>query len=69
MDGRMGWMISSSAANWVAIATPVKLKRKGFCKTSENRKEICAAAKAFHENTLPETAYRHYEKVCICTVL
>ena len=65
----MGWMFSSSAVKEDVTADLAELKRKGFCKTSENRKEICAAAKAFHENTLPGTAYRHYEKVCICTVL
>ena len=64
----MGWMFSSSAVNWVAIATPAKLKRKGFCKTSENRKEICVAAKGFCETALLGIAYRLHGCAWVCTV-
>ena len=61
-------MFSSSAVNWVAIATPAKLKRKGFCKTSENRKEICVAAKAFHEAALLGTVHQLHGWACPCAI-
>jgi hypothetical protein len=69
MDGRMGWMFSGSAGNGVASAAPAELKRERIFKTDEIRKEICAAAKGFCETALPGIENRHYEKVCICTVL
>ena len=62
-------MFSSSAVKEDVAADLAALKRKGICKAGENRKEICAAAKGFYETALLGTAYRHYEKVCICTVL
>ncbi len=44
------------------------LKRKGICKTSENRKEICAAAKEFCETALLGTAHRLHGCAWDCTV-
>ena len=45
------------------------LKRKGICKTSENRKEICAAAKEFCETALLGTAHRLHGCAWGCTEL
>ena len=61
-------MFSSSAVKEDVTADLAELKRKGFCKTSENRKEICAAAKVFYETALLGTAHRLHGCAWGCTV-
>lgn len=45
-----------------------ELKRKGYRKTSENRKEICAAAKRFRETVLLGIEYRLHGCAWVCMV-
>lgn len=64
----MGWMFSSSAVKEDVAADLAALKRKGYLQGSENRKEICAAAKGFYETALLGTAHRLHGCAWGCTV-